>query len=135
MAVRRWVDAIGVPGPAGPPGPAGIPGIQGPQGPAGPKGDKGDQGDTGPQGPPGSGAGATLDTDSANIQPDTTGVASAGSTGLAADSGHQHKLAVHDHSTADQGGVIPIASLGATGTMDETTFLRGDGSWQVPTWG
>jgi hypothetical protein len=57
-------------------------------------------------------AGVALDAISTDIQPDTvTGVAVAGSTGKAADAGHQHSLVSHDHSSANKGGAIPEASV------------------------
>jgi hypothetical protein len=57
-------------------------------------------------------AGVTLDATATDIQPDTiTGTAVAGSTGKAADAGHQHTLVAHDHSSATKGGAIPESSV------------------------
>lgn len=59
-----------------------------------------------------SGGGATLDTSASDLQADTlTGAAVAGSTGKAADAGHQHPLVQHDHSTANKGGNLPESSI------------------------
>lgn len=38
----------------------------------------------------------------------------------------------HDHDGSDS-KKIPVASIDATGTPGATTYLRGDGSWTVPT--
>lgn len=38
---------------------------------------------------------------------------------------------LHDHTT-DKGVKVPVGGLSATGAPGVTTFLRGDGSWQVP---
>jgi hypothetical protein len=55
---------------------------------------------------------AALDATATDIQPDTTtGAAIAGSTGKAADAGHQHTLVSHDHSSTNKGGAIPEASV------------------------
>ena len=81
-------------------------------------------------------AGVTLDTTATDIQPDTTtGTAVAGSTGKAADAGHQHTLVTHDHTTTNKGGQIPIGGLSATGSASSSTFLRGDGTWSTPAGG
>lgn len=56
--------------------------------------------------------GVSLDSTASDIQPDTTtGSAAAGSTGKAADAGHQHPLVFHDHSSASKGGNIPESSV------------------------
>lgn len=79
-------------------------------------------------------AGVTLDSIVGDIQADTTsGTAVVGSTGRAADAGHQHPLATHDHTTANKGGQIPVGGLSTTGTASNTTYLRGDGTWSTPT--
>lgn len=78
-------------------------------------------------------AGVALDTAAGDIQADTTtGVAIAGSTGKAADAGHQHPLAAHNHTSANQGGQIPVAGISASGTASSATYLRGDGTWDTP---
>jgi hypothetical protein len=76
-------------------------------------------------------AGLTLDSTASDIQPDTvTGTAEVGSTGKAADAGHQHPLVSHTHNTASQGGQLnPTTALSSTGSPSTTTFLRGDNSW------
>jgi hypothetical protein len=75
----------------------------------------------------------TLDSTVSDIQPDTiSGTAVVGSTGKAADAGHQHALVVHDHTTSNHGGQIPVGGINATGTASSSTFLRGDGSWNPP---
>jgi hypothetical protein len=78
--------------------------------------------------------GVTLDSTLSDIQPDTTtGTAVIGSTGKAADAGHQHTLVSHDHSTANKGGQInPTTALSTTGTASSTTYLRGDNTWTTP---
>jgi hypothetical protein len=78
-------------------------------------------------------SGLSLDTTPSDIHSDTTsGSAVAGSTGMAADAGHQHTLVTHDHTTSNKGGQIPVGGLSATGTASSTTYLRGDGSWTTP---
>lgn len=37
----------------------------------------------------------------------------------------------HDH-TAGKGVLVPVSGISATGVPNNTTFLRGDGAWQVP---
>jgi hypothetical protein len=75
--------------------------------------------------------GVTLDSTATDIQPDTTtGNAVVGSTGKAADAGHQHPLVTHDHSTNNKGGQLnPTTALSSTGTASSTTYLRGDNVW------
>jgi Repeat of unknown function (DUF5907) len=79
-------------------------------------------------------AGIVLDTTASDIQTDTTtGSPVAGSTGKAADAGHQHPLAQHDHSSTSKGGQLtPTAALSTTGTASISTYLRGDNSWVTP---
>jgi hypothetical protein len=78
-------------------------------------------------------AGVTLDSTSSDIVAGTTtGSGVAGSTGKAADAGHQHPLVAHDHTTTNKGGQIPVGGLSATGTASSSTYLRGDGSWSAP---
>jgi hypothetical protein len=78
-------------------------------------------------------SGVAINTIAGDIQADTvSGTAVAGTTGTAADAGHQHPLVAHDHTTVAKGGNVPIAGISATGTASSTTFLRGDGSWNTP---
>jgi hypothetical protein len=78
-------------------------------------------------------SGVTLDSTASDIQADSiTGSAVVGSTGLAADAGHQHPLVVHDHTTTARGGNIPIGGIATTGTASSSTYLRGDGAWNTP---
>jgi hypothetical protein len=75
-------------------------------------------------------SGVILDNTATDIIADTvTGTAIAGSTGKAADAGHQHPLVAHDHTTTARGGPIPVGGISATGTASSSTFLRGDGAW------
>lgn len=95
-------------------------------------------------------SGVSLDTTVSDIQSDTTtGTAVAGSTGKAADAGHQHPLVAHDHSTTNKGGNIPessvtnlttdlaakapLASPALTGTPTAPTATAGTNTTQVAT--
>jgi hypothetical protein len=81
-------------------------------------------------------SGVSLDAIATDIQQDVLSTtAIAGSTGKAADAGHQHPLVAHDHTTTTRGGQIPVASLSTTGTASNTTYLRGDGTWNTPAGG
>jgi hypothetical protein len=81
-------------------------------------------------------AGIVLDTTGGDIQPDTvTGTPVAGSTGKAADAGHQHSLVGHDHSSANEGGVIPESSVTNLTTdlaATEKTAHKGAASGYTP---
>jgi hypothetical protein len=78
-------------------------------------------------------SGVSLDATSTDIQPNTTtGSGVAGSTGKAADAGHQHSLSTHSHTTSTNGGQLGVAAISATGIASSSTFLRGDGSWNAP---
>jgi hypothetical protein len=83
-----------------------------------------------------SASGVSLDSTVSDIQADTiTGTGTVGSTGKAADAGHQHPLVIHDHTTTSKGGQIPIGGLSITGTANSNTYLRGDGTWSTPAGG
>jgi hypothetical protein len=56
--------------------------------------------------------GVSLDSTVSDIQPDVlSATAVVGSSGHAADAGHQHPLVSHDHSTSVKGGAIPESSV------------------------
>lgn len=58
----------------------------------------------------------------------------AGTLDYATIAGQQITLNPVDLST-DVSGALPIASISATGTPDNTTYLRGDGTWSTPAGG
>ena len=49
--------------------------------------------------------------------------------------GNSLQNAPHNHSNALNGGTLGLAALSATGTRNNTTFLRGDNTWAVPAGG
>lgn len=84
----------------------GVPGFQGPPG---------EPGEPGPAGPPG-------------------GITDHGALSGLSDNDHpQYSLTSHTHSVPSH--THDIDDINATGTKDDTTYLRGDGTWSVPAGG
>jgi hypothetical protein len=120
-----WTTLNGIDGATGPAGPNGQTGATGPDGPTGPAGPGFANGSAAAQVYLTSGASPFAPQSPVSVSGDIT-INSSGSTTISNNAVTTAKLANNSVTTQ---------KISATGTAGATTFLRGDGSWAVPSAG